>query len=202
VRCQCHCHRSHCRRQCTKPSHSVCIRVLYADWMLDAPPIAVFGDWHGDSGWALTAIRSAAREGARTAIHVGDFGLDWPGAKRGHTRTQPPRRNHHPSRCTEQGELPPRKRCPGLAEPRSHAGRAPRDPGRIRQVTSADQVEPRSGTYQRSAMSWRAASMILSGFCIMLAGMRPSRYPLGKPAEKGFMRTCPSASGGRLTSCE
>lgn len=51
--------------------------------MLDAHPIAVFGDWHGDSGWALTAIRSAAREGARTAIHVGDFGLDWPGAKRG-----------------------------------------------------------------------------------------------------------------------
>lgn len=46
-------------------------------------PLAVFGDWHGNSGWALTAIRSAAREGARTAIHVGDFGLDWPGAKRG-----------------------------------------------------------------------------------------------------------------------
>jgi hypothetical protein len=51
--------------------------------MLEAPPIAVSGDWHGDSGWALTAIRSAAREGARTAVHVGDFGLDWPGAKRG-----------------------------------------------------------------------------------------------------------------------
>lgn len=46
-------------------------------------PLAVFGDWHGNSGWALTAIRSAAREGIRTAIHVGDFGLDWPGAKRG-----------------------------------------------------------------------------------------------------------------------
>lgn len=46
-------------------------------------PIAVFGDWHGDAGWSLTAIRSAAREGIRTAIHVGDFGLDWPGAKRG-----------------------------------------------------------------------------------------------------------------------
>lgn len=51
---------------------------------MSAPqPLAVFGDWHGDSGWALTAIRSAALEGARTAIHVGDFGLDWPGAKRG-----------------------------------------------------------------------------------------------------------------------
>jgi hypothetical protein len=42
-------------------------RVPYAVWMFDALPIAVFGDWHGDSGWALTAIRSAAREGARTA---------------------------------------------------------------------------------------------------------------------------------------
>ena len=47
------------------------------------PPLAVFGDWHGHAGWALTAIRSAAREGVRTAIHVGDFGFDWPGAKRG-----------------------------------------------------------------------------------------------------------------------
>ncbi|MET3143487.1 UNVERIFIED_ORG: hypothetical protein ABIB13_003223 [Arthrobacter sp. UYEF2] len=46
-------------------------------------PIAVFGDWHGDAGWSLTAIRSAAREGARTALHVGDFGFDFPGAKRG-----------------------------------------------------------------------------------------------------------------------
>ena len=52
-------------------------------WMLGPPPLAVFGDWHGDSGWALAAIRSAAREGARTALHVGDFGLDWPGARRG-----------------------------------------------------------------------------------------------------------------------
>jgi len=49
----------------------------------DTCPIAVFGDWHGDAGWALTAIRSAAREGVRTAVHVGDFGFDWPGAKRG-----------------------------------------------------------------------------------------------------------------------
>jgi hypothetical protein len=51
--------------------------------MYDPRPLAIFGDWHGDSGWALTAVRSAAREGVRTAIHVGDFGLDWPGAKRG-----------------------------------------------------------------------------------------------------------------------
>lgn len=46
-------------------------------------PIAIFGDWHGDAAWAITAVRSAAREGVRTALHVGDFGLDWPGARRG-----------------------------------------------------------------------------------------------------------------------
>jgi predicted phosphodiesterase len=56
--------------------------------MSNSSPIAVFGDWHGDAGWALTAIRSAAREGVRTAIHVGDFGLDWPGAKRGRYETK------------------------------------------------------------------------------------------------------------------
>ncbi|WP_426763062.1 metallophosphoesterase family protein [Pseudarthrobacter sp. 1G09] len=43
----------------------------------------MFGDWHGDTGWALASIRAAARQGVRTAIHVGDFGLDWPGPKRG-----------------------------------------------------------------------------------------------------------------------
>ena len=46
-------------------------------------PLAVAGDWHGDQGWATTVIRSAAREGAKTIIHVGDFALDWPGLKRG-----------------------------------------------------------------------------------------------------------------------
>lgn len=51
--------------------------------MFDSRPLAVFGDWHGDAGWALTSVMSAAREGVRTALHVGDFGLDWPGAKRG-----------------------------------------------------------------------------------------------------------------------
>lgn len=51
--------------------------------MVEFQPTAIFGDWHGNAGWALTAIRSAAREGVRTALHVGDFGFDWPGAKRG-----------------------------------------------------------------------------------------------------------------------
>lgn len=55
----------------------------YAGDMPERPPIAMFGDWHGNLGWALTAVRSAAREGVRTAFHVGDAGLDFPGAKRG-----------------------------------------------------------------------------------------------------------------------
>lgn len=46
-------------------------------------PIAIFGDWHGHAGWAITSLRSAARAGVRTALHVGDLGFDWPGAKRG-----------------------------------------------------------------------------------------------------------------------
>lgn len=45
-------------------------------------PFVVAGDWHGDQGWAITAIRSAAREGASIMLHVGDFALDWPGPKR------------------------------------------------------------------------------------------------------------------------
>lgn len=50
----------------------------------DTPrPLAVAGDWHGDQGWAIAALRSAAREGVSTILHVGDFALDWPGAKRG-----------------------------------------------------------------------------------------------------------------------
>lgn len=51
--------------------------------MEDKNPIAVFGDWHGDTGFAIAALRSAAREGACKALHAGDFGLDFPGARRG-----------------------------------------------------------------------------------------------------------------------
>lgn len=46
-------------------------------------PIVIAGDWHGDQGWATTVIHAAARHGAGTIIHVGDFALDWPGLKRG-----------------------------------------------------------------------------------------------------------------------
>jgi hypothetical protein len=49
----------------------------------DGAPIVVAGDWHGNQGWAIAVIQSAARAGARTILHVGDFGLDWPGPKRG-----------------------------------------------------------------------------------------------------------------------
>lgn len=51
--------------------------------MRDSECIAVFGDWHGDHGWARLAVQSAAREGMKSLIHVGDFGLDWPGRGRG-----------------------------------------------------------------------------------------------------------------------
>lgn len=51
-------------------------------------PLVVAGDWHGDLGWAIMVIRSAARDGVSTMLHVGDFGLDWPGAKRGRYETR------------------------------------------------------------------------------------------------------------------
>ncbi|MCO4263728.1 metallophosphoesterase [Pseudarthrobacter sp. MDT3-26] len=44
--------------------------------------LAVFGDWHGDLGWSINAVKAAAREGAKTMVSVGDVGLDWPGPKR------------------------------------------------------------------------------------------------------------------------
>ncbi|MDJ0354408.1 metallophosphoesterase [Pseudarthrobacter sp. PH31-O2] len=49
----------------------------------DVHPIGIFGDWHGEVGFGIDAIRSAAADGVRTMIHVGDFPLDWPGALRG-----------------------------------------------------------------------------------------------------------------------
>ena len=55
--------------------------------MKDHRPLAIFGDWHGDVGFGLDAIRSAAAAGVGTMLHVGDFGLDWPGALRGRYTT-------------------------------------------------------------------------------------------------------------------
>lgn len=50
---------------------------------IGSAPWAAFGDWHGHLGMGLAAIRSASDQGVSTLIHVGDFGLDWPGAERG-----------------------------------------------------------------------------------------------------------------------
>lgn len=44
--------------------------------------MVIAGDWHGDQGWALSVIRSAAQHGAQAILHVGDFAFDWPGPKR------------------------------------------------------------------------------------------------------------------------
>lgn len=46
------------------------------------PVLGVVGDWHGDLGFSLKAVKSAAREGVSILISVGDVGLDWPGPKR------------------------------------------------------------------------------------------------------------------------
>lgn len=51
--------------------------------MSEKIPIVCVGDWHGDQNWGIRAIKSAARSGAKTIVHVGDFGLDFPGPKRG-----------------------------------------------------------------------------------------------------------------------
>lgn len=40
--------------------------------------IALAGDWHGNTRWALHALEAAARQGCDTVVHLGDFGL-WPG---------------------------------------------------------------------------------------------------------------------------
>jgi hypothetical protein len=44
--------------------------------------IAVAGDWHGNTAWAVRAVRRMAallpRDGPRIIVHLGDFGI-WPG---------------------------------------------------------------------------------------------------------------------------
>lgn len=50
---------------------------------IGSAPWADFGDWHGHLGMGLAAIRSASNHVVTTLIHVGDFGLDCPGAERG-----------------------------------------------------------------------------------------------------------------------
>lgn len=59
---------------------------------LSNPPLAVFGDWHEHLGWALGAIDAAERAGVKTLLHVGDFGLDFPGPHRGRYESKLSRR--------------------------------------------------------------------------------------------------------------
>lgn len=40
----------------------------------DVSRIAVAGDWHGNTRWAVFAIREAAKRGAHVIVHTGDFG--------------------------------------------------------------------------------------------------------------------------------
>lgn len=40
--------------------------------------VVVAGDWHGNQDWIGLALPAAARTGARTMLHLGDFGF-WPG---------------------------------------------------------------------------------------------------------------------------
>lgn len=56
------------------------LRALGLAEVLRPSPVAVFGDWHGDAGWAAETIdRVTAEFDARLLLHVGDFGI-WPGA--------------------------------------------------------------------------------------------------------------------------
>jgi Icc-related predicted phosphoesterase len=40
--------------------------------------IGVAGDWHGNTEWAMNALRKFAARDIHTVLHVGDFGI-WPG---------------------------------------------------------------------------------------------------------------------------
>ncbi|WP_307357089.1 metallophosphoesterase family protein [Pseudarthrobacter niigatensis] len=49
---------------------------------MNEPRWVFIGDTHGDTGWMRTVLRSAARAGVRSLIHVGDDAFDWPGRNR------------------------------------------------------------------------------------------------------------------------
>ncbi|MET9329157.1 metallophosphatase [Tsukamurella sp. NPDC003166] len=40
--------------------------------------VALAGDWHGNTRWAVHVLDEAARRGCDVVVHLGDFGL-WPG---------------------------------------------------------------------------------------------------------------------------
>lgn len=56
------------------------MKVLETATIFDLPDerVVLAGDWHGNMRWAREAIPAAARTGASTILHVGDFGF-WPG---------------------------------------------------------------------------------------------------------------------------
>lgn len=41
-------------------------------------PVVVAGDWHGNRDWVELVLPAVARTGAKTMLHLGDFGF-WPG---------------------------------------------------------------------------------------------------------------------------
>lgn len=44
----------------------------------EAGRVLLAGDWHGNTGWAETCLRTAADSGCEAVLQLGDFGL-WPG---------------------------------------------------------------------------------------------------------------------------
>ena len=40
--------------------------------------VALAGDWHGNTAWAIARVRDVAERGVSTLLHLGDFGI-WPG---------------------------------------------------------------------------------------------------------------------------
>ncbi|MBC9705260.1 MAG: metallophosphoesterase [Enterococcus sp.] len=45
--------------------------------LTDEPKVAIAGDWHGNTNWAIAALKALRAEGIKTVYHVGDFGF-WP----------------------------------------------------------------------------------------------------------------------------
>jgi hypothetical protein len=46
----------------------------------DPERVTIFGDWHGNTAWAIHALTAAKDRGINVALHVGDFGI-WPGRR-------------------------------------------------------------------------------------------------------------------------
>ena len=54
------------------------LELVAARSFLDPPArIAIAGDWHADTGYAVSAIEHAAKRAADVLVHLGDFGYDF-----------------------------------------------------------------------------------------------------------------------------